>query len=203
MLHYIEPPVCLRCGKHIEDGEQEYCDDCRRIPKHFVRGYPVFVYDNALRDSVIAFKYKNKREYVSFYAEEIMKKHGDTLRALCADGVIPIPVHPSRYRKRGYNQAELLAKEISRRLGISCYSKELYRVEKTHVQKTLNAKERQKNLKNAFKRKRNGVELKKIILVDDIYTSGATIEACTKVLLGTGAEQVYYTSICIGQGWVV
>lgn len=200
LLSYVEPPVCLKCGKHIDNEEQEYCDDCRSVPKHFIRGYPVFVYDGAPRDSVIAFKYKNKREFADFYAEEIVRKYGDALKALDAEGIVPVPIHRSRFRRRGYNQAELLARGISKRLKLPCYSRELYRVEKTHVQKTLNDKERQKNLKNAFKRKRNGVKLNRIILVDDIYTTGATIEACTKVLLNTGVEQVYYVSICIGQG---
>lgn len=199
-LHYVEPPVCLKCGKHIENEEQEYCGDCTSIPKHFVRGYPVFVYDGALRDSVMAFKYKNKREYAAFYAEEIVRRHGQTLQGLDVDGLVPVPVHKSRRRRRGYNQAEILAKELSKRLAIPYYGKELYRVERTSAQKNLNDKERQKNLKSAFKRRRNGVKLKKVILVDDIYTSGATIEACTRVLLGTGVEQVYYTGICIGQG---
>lgn len=199
-LSYIEPPVCLQCGKHIEDEEQEYCDDCRKHKKHFIRGYPVFVYDGALRDSVIAFKYKNRREFADFYAGEILRRHGAALRELGADGLLPVPVHRSRYRKRGYNQAELLAQALSERLGIPYYGRELYRVEKTHVQKSLNEKQRQKNLKNAFKRKRNSVKLNRVILVDDIYTTGATVEACTQVLLGTGAERVYYVSICIGQG---
>lgn len=197
-LSYVEPPVCFRCGKHIEEAEQEYCDDCRNSEKHFVRGYPVFVYEGALRDSVIAFKYKNKREFADFYAEEIVRTYGDVLKALGAEGLLPVPIHRSRYKKRGYNQAALLAKAVSKRLGIPYYGRELYRVEKTHVQKTLNDRERQKNLKNAFKRKRNSVKLNRVILVDDIYTTGATIEACTKVLLKTGVRQVYYISICIG-----
>lgn len=199
-LSYIEPPVCLKCGKHIEAEEQEYCADCKNVPKHFIRGHPVFAYSGVVRDSVLAFKYKNKREFADFYAEEIVGKYGDALRALDADGLLPVPIHRSRFRRRGYNQAELIARAVAKRLQVPCYDRELFRVAKTHVQKTLNDKERQKNIKNAFKRKRNGVKLNRVILVDDIYTTGATIEACTEVLLKTGVGQVYYISICIGQG---
>lgn len=199
-LPYIAPPFCLKCGKHIGDEEQEYCSDCQRHPKSFERGFPVFSYEGKLKDSVWAFKYKNKREFAESYAEEIMRCHGETLLLLEADALIPVPVHASRYRRRGYNQAELLAEALALRLGLPVYGKELVRVSKTHVQKDLNDKERYNNLKNAFKRQENSVKLDTVILVDDIYTSGATIEACTNVLKGTGVSKIYYTSICIGQG---
>lgn len=199
-LHYVEAPQCLRCGKHIESSEQEYCEDCMRIPKHFTKGFPVFVYEGALKNSLLAFKYKNKREYAAFYAEEIVGRYGTQLAKIHADAWVPVPVHRKRYRKRGYNQAALIAKELSKRTQIPCYEHVLVRIVQTHVQKTLNDKQRYQNLKNAFKCQQNSVKLRKVILVDDIYTTGATIEACTRELLRTGVEQVYYVSVSIGEG---
>lgn len=200
LLEYVKPPFCLRCGKHVESEEQEYCSDCQSRRRSYVKGFPVFVYNGAVKDSVIAFKYKNKREYADFYAREIMQKYGRQLMQIQADGLVPVPVHSSRLRRRGYNQAALLGVSLSRLLAVPCYDGELVRIVKTLPQKGLNDKERYFNLKKAFKRKRNGVKLEKVILVDDIYTSGSTIEACTEVLLGTGVKEVYYTSICIGGG---
>ena len=199
-LEYVLPPVCLRCGKHVDDEEQEYCIDCRRRNRNYLRGFPVFIYDGAVKDSVIAFKYKNKREFAYFYAKEIMHRYGRELLEIQADGMVPVPAHPSRYRKRGYNQAAVLAAALSREIDIPVYDGELIRVVKTHAQKDLNDKERYNNLKKAFKRKRNGVKLETVILVDDIYTSGATVEACAEILKKTGVQSVYYTSICIGRG---
>lgn len=199
-LQYVESPQCLRCGKHIEDAEQEYCADCERLPKHYIQGFPVFAYEGAVKDSLLAFKYRNKREYAAFYAEEIWRRYHRQLERLGADALIPVPVHRRRYRRRGYNQATLIARELSKRLQLPCYEQELVRTVHTHAQKTLNDRQRYQNLKNAFKRRRNGVELKKVILVDDIYTTGATIEACTQVLSATGVEEVYYVSVSIGEG---
>ncbi len=199
-LPYVKPPFCLRCGKHIEAEDQEYCSDCKKRPKSFCQGFPVFAYEGKIKDSVLMFKYKNKREFAQYYAGEIITHYGNVLKTLGLDGVIPVPVHASRYRRRGYNQAELLASVLAKELSLPIYASELIRTENTHVQKELNDSERYANLKNAFKRRQDGVKLKKVLLVDDIYTSGATIEACTHVLKKTGVDQVYYTSICIGQG---
>lgn len=104
-------------------------------------------------------------------------------------------------RARGYNQAELLARELAVRLQAPVYPHYLIRRENTSPQKDLNQAARMKNLKNAFKIGRNKIKLRRILLVDDIYTSGATIEACTRTLLLSGAEEVYYTSVAIGQGY--
>lgn len=199
-LNYVQPPYCYKCGKHIDSEEAEYCDDCKKEVRRYRKGFPVFEYHGAIKESVMAFKYKNKREYAAFYAEEIMKKHGEALEQVGADALIPVPVHKKKRRMRGYNQAEVLANALAARLNIPCYNDTLVRVENTKVQKQLDHNQRKKNLKRAFKRVQDGVKLKTVILVDDIYTSGATIEACTEVLLATGVEEVYYVSVCIGKG---
>lgn len=199
-LPYLQPPYCLKCGKEVEGEEQEYCYDCTKLPKHFKKGYPVLRYQGDCRKGMEAFKYHNRREYAEFYAEIIDNRHGAELRELALDAILPIPVHPHKKRMRGYNQAELIAKELSSRIETPCYSKCLMRTVNTVPQKELNDKQRLNNLKNAFLLKENHVELRKVLLVDDIYTTGATIEACTDILLSQGVEEVYYTSVCIGSG---
>ncbi len=199
-LNYVEPPCCMKCGKHIDSPDAEYCEDCQREPKHFIRGFPVFEYHGGMKDSMMAFKYKNKREYATMYADEIVKRYRDELEAIPIDALIPVPVHRRKLRRRGYNQAEVLAKELAKRISVPCITDTLVRVENTGVQKALDHKGRKNNLKNAFKRVQDSVKLETVVLVDDIYTSGATIEACTKVLLATGVKNVYYVSVCIGKG---
>lgn len=200
-LPYVPEPRCMKCGKPIEQEEQEYCSDCKRIPKHFEQGFPLFQYVSPIKEGVTAFKYHNRREYADFYSEEIWKRFGTEFLSLQLDGILPVPIHRNKRRHRGYNQAELLAEHLSAKLQVPCYKKHLVRRLDTLPQKELNDKERLNNLKKAFFFKGNDVKLKKVLLVDDIYTSGATIEACTEALFQGGIETVYYTSICIGKGF--
>lgn len=200
-LRVVAAPHCLRCGKTLTSDEEEYCQDCETIPKHYKRGFPVFEYSGAIRDALYDFKYHNQRNYAGFFAECMEKYHGKRLKALEIDGIVPVPVHKKKRKSRGYNQAELLAKELSKYLNIPMYPDYLVRQINTSPQKELSDILRIKNLKNAFKIGQNTVQLDKILLVDDIYTSGATIEACTEILLSEGIQEVYYTSVAIGRGF--
>lgn len=200
-LKWVEEPVCLKCGKGIDHAEDEYCEDCIRIPKSYQRGFPAFWYLDGVKTSLYDFKYNNQRGQASFYSSSICARYGERIKALRIDGLVPVPVHPHKKRTRGYNQAEVLAQRLGKDLHIATYPRYLQRVVDTNPQKELNDKERMKNLKSAFKIGENKIKLKRVLLVDDIYTSGATIEACTKALLENGAEMVYYTSVAIGRGF--
>lgn len=200
-LPYVEAPGCMKCGKHLANPEQEYCMDCMKLPKSYIKGYPVFQYIDPMRESMLRFKYKNRREYANYYAQELYQQYKEAWQSLQFDAIIPVPVHAHKRRKRGYNQAELIARELSKLLRQPVISDLLVRVVDTSPQKELNDKQRINNLKKAFKIKQNRVQLKKVLLVDDIYTSGATIEACTQVLMIAGITDIYYASVCIGSGY--
>ena len=116
------------------------------------------------------------------------------------DVIIPVPVHPSRRRKRGFNQAEVLAKIMGERLGIPVRTDLLTRTKKTLPQKELSAGERLKNLSGAFRAEVIPAEIRRILLVDDIYTTGSTIEACTRALKTSGAQAIYFVVICMAGG---
>lgn len=200
-LKKVEQPQCFKCGKMITDVEEEYCQDCVTVPKSFQRGYPVFEYTEGIKHAIHDFKYKNQQSYAEFFADCIYQYYGRQLEKLQVDGLVPVPVHARKRKSRGYNQAELLAKTLGVKLRIPVYPQYLVRCINTNPQKELDDISRMKNLKNAFKIGKNAIELKKVLLVDDIYTSGATIEACTRVLLSAGAEKVYYTSVAVGRGF--
>jgi ComF family protein len=117
-----------------------------------------------------------------------------------AQAIIPVPIHRSRLRQRGYNQAELVAKELSRLTGIPMYGKLVKRTKKTVPQKMLNPNERQNNLKKAFNIDSNVVKLNKTILIDDIYTTGSTIDAVAMELKRHGVKSVFFITLCIGEG---
>lgn len=199
-LSFVKQPVCKKCGKEITSAEQEYCLDCTKHKRTFQYGRALVNYDDTAKRSMAAIKYRNKREYLDFYAEAICLRYGKWISRLNADALVPVPVHPSRRRTRGFNQAELLADRISERLGIPVCPDMLVRRKKTAPQKQLNPKERLHNLEEAFAAGDVPPRVKRVILVDDIYTTGSTIEACARALLRAGVENVYFLTICIGRG---
>ena len=111
-----------------------------------------------------------------------------------------MPIHPSRKRMRGYNQAELIARALSEQSGIPVNTRLIIRSRKTLPQKGLNDGERQNNLKRAFKIRQNDVKLKTIVIIDDIYTTGSTIDAMAETLRGAGIESVYFMALAAGRG---
>ncbi len=193
--------MCFKCGKQLDEEEREFCRDCAVKKHNFDRGVAAFSYSDAMKKSMYAFKYNNRREYAGFYAKELIERYGDIIRGWRAQALIPVPLHPSRYRARGYNQAEVLAREIGRQTGIKVDTETLVRVKKTTPQKELNDRERNINIENAFQIDKNGVKYKNVIVVDDIYTTGATVDGCALALKAGGADRVYFTSVCIGNGF--
>lgn len=205
-LFYIEGFTCLKCGKPIDVEEQEYCFDCVKNKHHYTKGYGIWVYKGAIRKSLANFKYHNKREFAKFYAQELVHKYGEEISNLKVDAMVPIPIHKHKKAIRGYNQADVLARELGKILKVPVISNLLIRVKDTQPQKELNDKQRQKNLEGAFsisekEKYKFSKKLKKILLIDDIYTTGSTIEACTNVLMQYGVEEVYFICICIGKGY--
>jgi ComF family protein len=202
-LKWVKDPVCLRCGKPLEETTKEYCHDCDGRDFHYKRGYALWVYEGGAKRSVGAFKYKGRQEYKRFYGQMLCDVYGKELRRIGITTIVPVPVHKERKRLRGYNQAELIAVELGERLGLPVEVKGLKRVRATKPQKGLGLKAREENLRRAFACDRRsfwGKDLKKVLLVDDIYTTGSTIEACAKCLLEAGAKEVYFITLCIGNG---
>ena len=115
-LTLVRQPVCMTCGKELESERQEYCVDCMRHPKTFRHNFALLRYDDVTRRSMAAIKYKNKREYLDFYGEAMARRFGRQLLRIRPDALVPVPVHRSRLRSRGFNQAQLLAERIGRRL---------------------------------------------------------------------------------------
>ena len=199
-LHRVRTPWCQRCGKPLVAHEQEYCGDCSRKQHEFHKGRAAFVYDETMRRSIAKFKYEGRQEYAAFYADEILKTCAREVIGWNAEAFVPIPLHSARRRKRGYNQAELLARELSGRSGIPVDKSLLIRTKNTRAQKELSDQERKANLKHAFSVREKRIPCKKIILVDDIYTTGSTMDEVAAVLKARGAEMIYFLCISVGRG---
>ena len=196
---YISEPRCLKCGKQLRKEEKEYCEDCEKTAHLFVQGTALYDY-GSMADSVFRFKYKGRTEYAAFYGRDLFEKKRKWLEMIKPDALVPVPVHASRMRSRGYNQAQLIARELSKHSGIPVCGRLVKRVCRTRPLKSLTPQDRQNNLKRAFKICQNDVKLNTIVIVDDIYTTGSTIDAMTEVLAKAGIGHVYFLTLTIGRG---
>jgi len=199
-IKYIEEPRCKKCSKQLKDETAEYCLDCSRTHHLYRNGIAAFLYDDVVSKSIYKFKYHNRRTYAEYYGETIAKRYEAIIKSWHADVIIPVPIHEKKLIKRGYNQAGLIAKQLGINLGMKVDEKVLLRTVNTRPQKEMTKAERKKNLEKAFKISRNVVRYRKVILVDDIYTTGSTIDECARVLLGAGVQDVYFVSLSIGAG---
>ncbi len=197
-LRPVKEPVCMKCGKPLSDQRKEYCADCVKQSRSFAQGKALWIYKEEVKTSIYRFKYQNKREYGKTYAAEMAKRYGGWIRSKKIQAIVPVPLHKNRRKQRGYNQAEVLAKELGEILNLPVRADLLERVRDTSPQKTLNNRERKNNLKKAFKTTENIVQLKYILAVDDIYTTGSTLHAVAEALLEAGAKEVY--ACCVGIG---
>lgn len=200
-LPYIYEPRCKKCGKPVGKENQEYCWDCEHRCHYFDAGLAVWEHRPMVAQAIYQFKYHNKRIYSRFFAREMVKSYESVIHKWNIDLIVPIPISKKRKRQRGYNQAELLALEIGDLLGISVDSHSLIRSKDTIAQKKLDVWERRLNLFKAFIWKGENISRSNILVIDDIYTTGNTIDAAARTLKASGASRVYFLTISIGGGF--
>ncbi len=198
-IKYVKAPCCQKCGKELKDTRAVFCHDCMQRAHNYDSGMALFDY-RSVSDSIYRFKYRGRQEYAAYYGERMARILGKRILALHPDALVPVPIHRSKKRARGFNQAEVLAKELGRFLQIPVETKLIKRVRKTKPMKDLSAQERQNNLKRAFKICDNDVKLSTIIIIDDIYTTGSTIDAMARELRRAGIQYIYYAALAIGNG---
>lgn len=198
-LKRVEEPYCMRCGKPLSDSGQEYCGDCRRGKALYLAGRALYEYDSAAA-SIYRFKYGGRQEYAAFFGRQMAEAFGGFLEQTKTEGLLPVPLSKQRFSGRGYNQAALLAREIGKQTSLPVYENLASRVRDTLPQKILKPHERQNNLKKAFKIAQNDVKLSTITIVDDIYTTGSTVNALAEILRASGVESVYFISLSVGSG---
>ena len=164
----------------------------------------MLLYTGQMQESMARFKRGGRAEYGKVYGRMLWEAKKEWIRHIRDPLLIPVPVHGKRYRKRGYNQAEEIAKEVARLSGLPMRSDLLVRVKYTAPQKELSKQERSRNLQGAFRCRDDCGKLclqgKCAIIIDDIYTTGSTIEACSQTLLQAGFDKVYFLCVCIGKG---
>lgn len=197
-MKVIREPYCFKCGKQLKLENEEYCSDCRHEKHQFIRGRALLRYEGREKEIIHRIKYDNRREYLVPLAEEMAERFEREVKRWQIDQIVPIPMYPAKKRKRGFNQAELLANLLGERFELPVSLELLIKKEDTGEQKELSLKERKENLRSAFEAE--DCEGLRILLVDDVYTTGSTMDAATQVLSEAGAEAVYYVCICAGNG---
>ena len=192
-LEFISDPQCRICGTPFDfkiDMDME-CPSCLKNPPKYSKARAPLIYNDASRLIVLKFM----QLHHSFMPWVMRAGHG--LIKEC-DLVVPVPLHRFRLLKRRYNQAAIMARYISRKSGKPWFYNLLVRKVSTKTQGKMSFEERQKNVRDAFQVQQDGQKLidgKTVLLVDDVMTTGATINECTKALLQAGAAKVYVLTI--------
>jgi ComF family protein len=180
--------LCL-CGFPLPRESEGPCGRCRRGLTGFDAGISLGPYDGALRTAIHELKYHGRRQAAARLAE-ILWDEPDVRRLLGAGVLlVPVPLHPRRLRQRGFNQSELVAQRLARLAGLRVARHALRRRADTPSQTGLSASARRRNVATAFSG-RPVVRDKAIVLVDDVFTTGATARACARVLRRAGAAEV-------------
>ena len=202
-LSFVRRPICKKCGKQVLTESQQFCYDCAHTEHTFIKGRAMLNYDETAQRIMSGIKYRNRREHAEIISRMLIYRMKDFIAEMNPDCLVPVPVHKSRLRERGYNQAQLIADYISRETGIPVRPDILQRTRHTVAMKNLDPKERQANLREAFLADteafapEKGGKPQHIMLIDDIYTTGATAEACAGILSKYGIG-MSFLAVCIG-----
>jgi competence protein ComFC len=188
-LPRVGKPVCRRCGLPTAFATF-VCEECKNVDFYFRSASAPLKYDGVGKKIVHALKYRGHKRVVGRLAVPLMLQVLDDTRF---DAVVPVPLHRSRLRKRGFNQAELLARGVAEKMKATV-SDTLEVVRSTRDQVELSAAQRRANVAGAYSA--TGPLRGKILLVDDVFTTGATMSACAASLVRAGADEVHALSLC-------
>jgi ComF family protein len=196
--HTIRPfqqPACARCDQpFVSQAATHYtpnhqCQQCQERPPDFQRAWTLFPYLPPLREAICSFKYRGKHTLAQPLARLMI---GALPSGIDVDVMIPVPLHPARLRTREFNQSLLLADQLGRYLDLPVWATNLVRIAATDPQTTLTRQARLRNLRKAFAiRRPQDIAEKRILLVDDVFTTGTTLNECAKTLRKAGAGPVF------------
>jgi ComF family protein len=191
-VHY--GPVCQVCGRFLFYKNQASisCLECQTKKPSLARHRSLGPYSGKLKEIIILFKYKGY-EVLSQHLAALLYQNFGSGNGLFSeiDFILPVPLYPRKEKARGFNQAELLARQLSKLSGLPMLNRTLVKIKNTPAQVSLEAKERELNLRGAFAvRKPGKIRGRKLLVVDDVYTTGTTLGECASVLQKAGAEEI-------------
>ncbi len=198
---FIREPFCINCGREIEEEGGELCRTCKSSKFAFDSGRCTFNYRGETAKAIHVLKNFGTCEYAEFFAYAAVYRHRLFLDRIKPEAIVPVPLHKKKLRKRGFNQAELIAEGITAITGIPTVNL-LKKTVNTKDQKSLDREHRKRNLSGAFDvsdaLKKSELLPESVLIVDDIFTTGSTINACAAVLKKYGIKKVYF--ICAAAG---
>ncbi len=192
-IHLIRSPLCPRCGIPfpVTDGEDHLCGECLVTRRPYAVARAVGLYEDTLLTAIHLFKYRGKIGIGKVLGSLMADFAGEIWDMNVFSVILPVPLHRKRLRERGFNQAVILAREIAKRFSLPIDFLTLRRAVFTEPQVGLGREERSVNVRGAFAvRKPERTAGKKILLVDDVYTTGSTLTECARTLLKAEADSV-------------
>ncbi len=193
LLRFVERPFCASCGMPFayDPGDPAICGTCVSQPPRWGRARSAVVYDDASKHLVLALKHGDRTDTAPALGQWMARAGTDILTD--ADLLVPVPLHWSRLFRRRFNQASLLAQAVSRRTGVAVFPDALVRKKRTRALGSLGPSARRTELKGAIgvsTRARSRLIDARVVLVDDVHTTGTTLTACTAALFRAGAATV-------------
>ncbi len=197
-IRHINGRMCFKCGKSLNDSYQEgYCPNCYTVPYYFDRAYSCFEYEGTGKELIHKMKYEGKPELGRLLARFMHQRlrHED----IQAEAIIPVPIHPNKYSKRGFNQAYIIAQHLREYIKLPVLDC-IKRVKETKEQYNLDKYQRSINVIDAFSIEMlyNINKYNNVLLLDDIYTTGSTVNECSRILKNHGVKAVYVITAATG-----
>lgn len=194
LIDFVDEPMCRLCGRpfefEAEKGVRLICPKCLKRRPKFDRCASAVMYNDGSKKLVLPFKHCDKTHLAKFMAGVMSARLGGLVNE--ADAVIPVPIHITRMIARKYNQSALLARFVGKACGKPVFYNTLVRVRATKSQGRMSEKERRRNVRDAFRVKpRPGLAGATVVLIDDVFTTGATAEECAKALKEAGVKSVF------------
>jgi ComF family protein len=200
-VRFVRPPWCDRCGLPFagEITTTFECANCRELTLHFESARAAVVASGVVLEVIHRYKYQQAEWFEPFLTDLLCREAAPVVRGGSWDAVVPVPLHPRRERERGFNQAARLAAALARACDLPVRRDWVRRMEFTRTQTALSRAERAANMRGVFEA-RPGLRLngQRVVLVDDVLTTGATTSACAKALLDAGAGRVVVWTLARG-----
>jgi ComF family protein len=200
-VRFVEPPVCARCGRPFQGAMtvEFECAACREARPHFCQARSAVVAREEILEVIHRYKYNRALWFEPFLAELLISRAAPELGRGQWDWIVPVPLHPAKEREREFNQAERLATRLSAATGLPLNTRLVRRVVPTRTQTLLSREERLANVRRAFALRRGArLDGKRLVLVDDVMTTGATTSACARALREGGAGDVCVWTVARG-----
>lgn len=193
-IEFLHDDICHKCGRR-EKSEADYCLTCQAHERHFLRNRSVCVYDGVAKTLIHRYKFGGKKYYCRYFANTLVDKYLD--EGYDCDVVVSVPISKERARKRGYNQSQIVAKSLAESLKLPYVGECIVKSKDNIEQAKLSGKEREENVLGVYKViDKTAVKGKRVLVVDDVLTTGATMSEVARVLYKAGAQKVEGLTIC-------